>query len=438
MQSTIENIDTIKRLLKITVPAQEILNDYNAQLRKAMKSARIDGFRKGHVPATIVEQHYGASILEEALNSNIGKSLDEGIKEHNLDVVGKPEIKVTSAFDKNVDLVFEATVEIFPELELKPLSELKIDVIKSEVKDQDVVDMIEVLRKQRAIWEVKDGLEAQDGTLAKINFLGRVDGKEFAGGKAEDFELHVGETPMIPGFTDQIKGHKAGEKFTIQVKFPEQYHEQTLAGKDAEFDIEVKSVSEAILPELNADFMNKFGIKDGDLEKFKAELAKNMNRELIRTVQRRNAQTVFDGLADLYGEFEVPKALVESEIAVLKQNLFNQFRQYGIKDESFLKNFKDEGMEKEAQKRARVSVIVHALSKSFNLETPSQEYIDTELNLISQAYEDPSEVIKQIKADKKTYGNVLNAAFEHALVDNIIKDASTTEVEKSFNELIHA
>lgn len=435
MQSSIENLSSISKLVKITVPAAEFASEYESNVRKAMKKARVPGFRPGKVPANIIKQQYGASIYSDTVDAFCKKYISQVASDNKIDFVGVPEVKVNSEYNDNVDLELEVTLQVVPTLEFKPLNELNIEITDASVTDENVDTLIERLRSQQSTWEVAEGETVADGKLAKINFTGRKDGVEFPGGKANDFALEVGKTQMIPGFTEQIIGHKAGDKFTIDVKFPESYHAEDLAGKDAQFDIEVLSVSNRKLPEVDAEFMKLFGIKDGDMAHFKADIKKNMERELTHALRRVNADAVFKALAEQYGEFDVPQALVDShEEALLKQTMA-QFRQYGITDESFFKKFKNEELTKEAAKRARTSIIASELLKALDIKEPNEAYVQEELQLVSQAFEEPEEAAKSIKQDKAQYARILDSVMERSLIEGVTAQANTTHVQKSFFDI---
>ena len=436
MQVSSEKKEGIKHLLTVTVPADDVKKAYQVSFVKYAKNAKIDGFRKGHIPTNVLEQHFASQIFADAYDALVGQTIGKAIDEAKLDVVGYPKIEVKSAnFKKDEDFVYEATVEVVPVLELKPFEDLKLKKIVSELSDADVDNMIEKLRKQQGKWQVKDGAEVADETRASIDFLGRCDGVEFEGGKAENFEIIVGQTQMIPGFVEQIKGHKAGDKFTIQVKFPDEYHAENLKGKDAEFDITVNSVSEQVLPELNEDFVKLFGIKDGSLDTFKADLRKNMQRELDRATYVQNRRQLFDALKAQYGEFDVPEAFVASEVNRLAKNFENQMRMYGMKKlpDSFkpAEMFKDE-----AVKEARLGVIVRQIMTELDCTKPNPEYVEAQLKQISSAYEDADEVIAQLRKDKEQFANVENAAIEAEVVDKILAKACDGEEKKAFDELV--
>ncbi len=437
MQVSTEKKEGVQHLLTVTVPAEDVKKAYDASFRKYAKNARIDGFRKGHIPAKVLEQQFGGQIYSDAYDSLVNETLGNAIKESKLEVIGYPKIDVKKATFKNdEEFVYEATVEVNPELELKPFEDLKLKSIKATVTDADVEKMIETLRKQQGKWQVKDGAAVAKGTRASIDFTGRTDGVEFEGGKATNFSLTVGETQMIPGFTEQIEGHKAGDKFTIQVKFPEDYHAENLKGKDAEFDIVVNSVSELSLPEVNEDFVKVFGVKDGSLDTFKADLRKNMERELNRAKYTITRGKLFDALVAQYGEFAVPEAFVEAEKDRLAKNFEQQMRAYGMKKlpDSFKK---DDMFTDEAVKDARLGTIVRKIVESLGLKTPSEEFVDAQLEQIAGAYEDPAEVKEQIRKDKKQFEAVQNAALESEVVAKVMEKAADGEEEMTFDQLVN-
>ena len=218
MQASIENLEGLKRLITVTVPAEDVVKAYGAAFRKAAKNARIDGFRKGHIPTQIIERYYGPNIIGEAYDNLVRETLNKAIEQCGSECAGTPNVSFEkSSFDKAGEFVYTIQFETFPVIEDKPLSEMPLKVVQSRVTDADVDRMIENLRRQQGKWQVVDDAAAEDGRLAKIDFVGRVDGREFDGGKAEDFSLILGRTMMIPGFTEQIAGHKAGDKFTINL-----------------------------------------------------------------------------------------------------------------------------------------------------------------------------------------------------------------------------
>lgn len=436
MQVSSEKKEGIKHLLTVTVPADDVKKAYQVSFVKYAKNAKIDGFRKGHIPTNVLEQHFASQIFADAYDALVGQTIGKAIDEAKLDVVGYPKIEVKSAnFKKDEDFVYEATVEVVPVLELKPFEDLKLKKIVSEINDADIDNMVETLREQQAKWQVKDDATVAEKTRASIDFLGRCEGVEFEGGKASDFTLTIGETSMIPGFTEQIMGHKAGDKFTINVKFPEEYHAENLKGKDAEFDITVNSVSVKVLPEVNEDFIKLFNLKDATMDTFRAELKKNMERELSRALSKKNSDLVFDALAAQYGEFDVPQQFVSEQHKAILAEVENYFKQYGMKSlpEQFKKN--PQYLE-DAKKRARLGVISSVVADNLNFKEASDAAVEAEINLIASAYDEPEKVVEQIKADKRSFAQFKAAAYEHELIAKIFEKAQDGEDKKSFSELV--
>ncbi|MEF2912793.1 MAG: trigger factor [Succinivibrio sp.] len=434
MQVSTEKKEGILNLITVTVPAEDVKSARSNVFKNYAKNAKIDGFRKGHIPTAVLEKNFSAQINGDTLDRVINDNIYEAILESKLKVVDIVKVDLKSG-DATSEVVFEAEVEVYPELEFKALEDLKLKKIVSEINDADIDNMVETLREQQAKWQVKDDATVAEKTRASIDFLGRCEGVEFEGGKASDFTLTIGETSMIPGFTEQIMGHKAGDKFTINVKFPEEYHAENLKGKDAEFDITVNSVSVKVLPEVNEDFIKLFNLKDATMDTFRAELKKNMERELSRALSKKNSDLVFDALAAQYGEFDVPQQFVSEQHKAILAEVENYFKQYGMKSlpEQFKKN--PQYLE-DAKKRARLGVISSVVADNLNFKEASDAAVEAEINLIASAYDEPEKVVEQIKADKRSFAQFKAAAYEHELIAKIFEKAQDGEDKKSFSELV--
>ena len=434
MQVSTEKKEGILNLITVTVPAEDVKSARSNVFKNYAKNAKIDGFRKGHITTAVLEKNFSAQINGDTLDRVINDNIYEAILESKLKVVDIVKVDLKSG-DATSEVVFEAEVEVYPELEFKALEDLKLKKIVSEINDADIDNMVETLREQQAKWQVKDDATVAEKTRASIDFLGRCDGIEFEVGKASDFNLTIGETSMIPGFTEQIMGHKAGDKFTINVKFPEEYHAENLKGKDAEFDITVNSVSVKVLPEVNEDFIKLFNLKDATMDTFRAELKKNMERELSRALSKKNSDLVFDALAAQYGEFDVPQQFVSEQHKAILAEVENYFKQYGMKSlpEQFKKN--PQYLE-DAKKRARLGVISSVVADNLNFKEASDAAVEAEINLIASAYDEPEKVVEQIKADKRSFAQFKAAAYEHELIAKIFEKAQDGEDKKSFSELV--
>lgn len=438
MQASIENLEGLKRLITVTVPAEDVKKAYANCLRKTAKNARIDGFRKGHVPTKVLENYYGSNMLGETYDVLVRETLPKAVEESQAKIVGTPEVSFEkSSFDKDGEFVYTASFEVEPEIEDKPLSEMTLKVTNSVVTDADIDKMIETLRKQQAKWKVKEDAAAEMGNLVKIDFVGRVDGQEFAGGKAQDFSLHLGTTQMIPGLAEGIIGHKAGETFIVNVTFPEDYPAENLKGKPAEFDITVNSVSEQILPEIDQDFFKLYGVEDGTMESFRNELRTNMEREQKRALIAVQRSNVITALLDYFGDFAVPAAAVEACRKQLKERDIAQMRSYGLPSEHIEKMYEDpEHRKEQAVEDARAQFLLARYVDKSGLKAPSEESIEFILNMYAKAYEEPEAVKREMRKDKKRFSAVREQAFERDVLNYIQSNAKCEPEEKTFSELM--
>ena len=257
MSLNIETTQGLERRVAITVPAETVSKAVREEFKRASKNVRVDGFRKGHVPAHIIEQRFGASIRQDVLNDLLPRHFFDAVIAEKINIAGRPTFGIET-FEEGKDLVFTATFEVYPEVKLQDLENIKVEKPTVEITEADIDKMVDVLRKQQATWAETDSVAKADDRVT-IDFVGSVDGEEFEGGKASDFVLFMGQGRMIPGFEDGIVGHKAGEQFDINVTFPAEYHTENLKGKAAKFAITLKKVENMVLPELTDEFVAKFG-----------------------------------------------------------------------------------------------------------------------------------------------------------------------------------
>ena len=281
--------------LTVKVPVGTIQSKVESRIRSLAKTAKIDGFRKGKVPVSHIRAQYGAGIQQEVINDVIRDTVFQVLADKKVRAVGVPSIDDVKL--ENDFLVYQASVETMPEVQVKGLDEIEVERQVATVSDEDVDTMIENLQKQRQTFETKDG-ELGDGDEATFDFEGSIDGEKFEGGSAEDFRLVIGSGQMIPGFEDGMKGMKAGEERAIKVTFPEDYQAENLKGKEADFKISLKEVKEAKLPELNDEFFELFGVTEGGLDKLKTDVRKNMEREIKNAARNQVKQAAFDALVD--------------------------------------------------------------------------------------------------------------------------------------------
>lgn len=429
MQVSVETTQGLGRRLTITIQADAIKKAMHSELITTAKKVRIDGFRKGKVPLNIVEQRYGASLLHDTLSELMQKNFFDAIIKSSLEPAGAPIYK-PNEYKPGEDFTFTAEFEIYPQVELKDIDSIEIERPVTELNDTDVDTMIETLRKQQANWkEVDRPIQNEDRAI--LDFTGTIEGKEFDGAKATDFALVLGQGRMIPGFEEAILGRKAGEAFDIDVTFPENYHVEQIKGQAAKFSSILKRVEELELPELTEEVIKRFGIAAGTIEGLKAEVRRNMERELKSAIRGRIKNQMIDGLVK-HNEIDVPLVMVEREIALLKKQAANRFGGNTEKTPDLPTSL----FENEAKKRVIIGLLFSKLISDQKMVVDDNQ-VKGLIEDIASTYEDPTEVIAHYSNDKKALENLKAIALEDQVIDFLLEKAKITDKIYSFSELMN-
>lgn len=429
MQVTLETAEGLLRRLSIHVPAARVDEAVELRLKEIGRRARVDGFRPGKVPAQVIRQRYLGQAREEAIDTIVQSSYGEALQQQSLAPASAPRITEFKLPEGEEGLRFVAELEVYPEITLAAMSEIKIERPQTEISEADVDVMIESLRKQRAVFAVVERAAAE-GDRVTVDFKGTIDGEVFDGGSAENMPVTLGQGALLKDFEAPISGMKAGDSKAIEVTFPEDYHAEHLRGKKASFDVSVKSVEEMVLPEIDDAFCAAFGVKEGGIAVLREEVRKNMARELDQAIKRRLKQQVMEGLLAV-NEFAVPQALIEEESARVRDQFTQQMRG-ASQAELPLKLF-----EAEALRRVKLGLLVSELVKTSELRVEA-ERLNALLDTIAASYEDPEEVKSYYRSRADLMQNLRDMAAEERVVEFVLESASVAEIPMAFADVVKA
>lgn len=433
MAVTVETLEKLERKITLSVPLAAIQSEVETRLKKVARTVKMDGFRPGKVPMNVVAQRYGYSVQYEVLNDKVGEAFAKAVDEAGLRVAGQPRIAEKEGAAEG-EAQFEAIFEVFPEVKLGDLAGASVDKLTAEVDDAAIDKTVDILRKQRRTFAQRPAAEAAvDGDRVTVDFEGKIDGETFAGGKAEDFQFLVGEGQMLKEFEDAVRGMKAGESKTFPLAFPADYHGADVAGKTADFLVTVKKIEAANLPEVNEAFVKSLGIADGTVEGLRADIKKNLEREVKFRVQARNKQAAMDALVSV-AELDLPKASVQAEVGRLLQGARAELQQRGIKDADKAEIPEDVFLP-QAERRVRLGLVVAELVKTNKLEaTPEQ--LKAHVDELAASYEKPEDVVRWYFGDRQRLAEVEAVVIENNVTEFVLSKAKVSDKAVSFEELM--
>ncbi len=430
MQVKVDILEGLQRKLTVEIPAQEVDQEILKGLKKAQKTAKMDGFRKGKVPMNIIKQRYGTAIRQDVLGEFIESSYGDAIKQESLVPAGQPNIIPVSGFADNEDFVYEATLEIIPEFDVHGLDSLKVNKPVSEITDADVDKMIDTLRRQSSDWKASE-VASVKGDRVSIDFDGKIDGESFEGGKAEDIQVVLGEKQMLPEFEEALFDKKAGDEVNTTVNFPEDYHGKDVAGKTATFTIKVNGVETPQLPEVDETFVKRFGVEDGQVDSLRAAVHENMARELDAAIRRNINQQVMAHLVES-NPVMIPNVMIENE----KERIAHeQHLEQAIADEEARKQFIEEQFAEPARRRVLLGLIMGKLFEAKKI-TPDGERVEAHIEKMATTYEDPQEVRDYYQNNPNAIEQIYAQVMEDQLIDNLLENAEVTEENKTFDEMM--
>ncbi|PCJ28433.1 MAG: trigger factor [SAR86 cluster bacterium] len=429
MQVSVETTQGLERKLTIAVPSAEVESAVNARLQEAARNVNLNGFRKGKVPFKVVKSKFGKGVRQEIVGEMMNRSFYEAISEQNLKPAGQPTIDPTN-LEEGEDLQFVATFEVYPDISLPDFSKIEVEKLGAEVSETDIDEMIVTLRTQRQTWEVAERAAATKD-MVNIDYVGRMDGEEFEGGKADAANLVLGSERMIPGFEEGIEGKGAGDNFTMKLKFPKEYHNKEFADKDVAFEITLNSISEQVLPELNDEFYKSFGVEEGGEPAFREEVLSNMKREM-KTASRNKLKTkVMDALIDAV-DVAVPDALVAGEIGQLRQQAAQQMGGGQGIDPSMLP---DELFKEQASRRVLLGLVLGEVIQQQELKADPVKVRES-IEELASTYESPDDVINWYYGNQEQLATIESSVIEDQVFDYIISEAKVIDKLVAYQDVI--
>ncbi|MGM0553063.1 MAG: trigger factor [Pseudomonadota bacterium] len=428
MQVSVEATGSLERKLTIQVPPERVNDEVDSRLKSLAKRVRLDGFRPGKVPLKVVRQRYGSGVFQEVLSEVLQQSYREAVQQEGLEPAGNPSIEPKDV-EEGQPIEFVASFQVFPEVEVADFSDVEIERPVAEVDDADIDRVVESLRAQHKTWEAVERAAAE-GDRVTLDFVGTLNGEEFEGGKAEGFMVEIGAGRLLPEFENQLVGLKAGEEKTIDVTFPEDYPAENLKGQTVQFALTINQVEAPVLPEVDEEFAKKFGIEDGSVEKLRADVRSNMERELRQALKSRVKQQVLEAVVAKHG-FDLPDALVRAEINRLREEAEQRF---GGAEKT--QPLPDSLFEDEAQRRVRLGLALRAIvdQKEFTVDA---ERAERELDEMAQTYEDPEEVKQYYRSNPEAKSNLESVVLEDQVVDWVVDQARVTDKKTTFQDVMN-
>ena len=426
MQVSLVSTSGLERRLEVTVPGELVANRVAQRLKDLARTARLKGFRPGKVPFSVVRQQYGGQVHSEAITDLMQKSFTEAVTQQKLRPAGDPRIEPLQVAP-GAELRYAAVFEVLPEIALQPLEGLAVQQFKVEVSDADVEAMLESMRKQKPVFATVERA-AQTTDRVTIAFEGRIDGEIFPGGKGEDLQVVLGAGTILPELDAALNGMKVGEEKTVPARFPNDYGAQAVAGKDAVFTVKVKTVDAQSLPELDEGFVRAFGMDEGGMTEFRAQVRASMEREVADTVQQRVREQLLDALHRA-NPLELPRVLIDEQVRDLQVQML---RRMGVQKVEQLPP--REPYEEPARKRVALGLIIGEIVRANGIRV-DRSRVEQRLNAVVASYPDPDSVRRQYLQSREAMAQLESAVLEDQALDWVKDRVQVVDKPASFSEL---
>ncbi|MCG5531415.1 trigger factor [Halorhodospira halochloris] len=425
MQVSIETTEGLGRRMTVQVPAERVEQEIERRLKDMAGRMKMDGFRPGKVPVKMVRKQYGEHVRQEVVNELLRQTYSDALKEQDLRPAGAPQV-TPKQDESGQDLIYEASFEVLPQIEITGIEQIKVERPQVEVTDADVDNVLDRLRQQHADYEEVDRPAAQ-GDRVEIDFHGTVDGEEFQGNKAEDAAIIIGAGQLPEDFEQALVGAAAGTELTVEHTFP-QGGDSPVAGKTAAFQVSVKRVEQANLPELDDAFAARLGVESG-LNDLRDAVRANLENERDQAVRQRVKRQVMDQLAEL-NPVELPKSLIDGEIQALRE-------QSGGASEGDMPETERDAYEEIARRRVQLGLLVNELVRSQQIQLDKERMMRELRQMAAQSGQDPNEALQQYAQNRRMMESLEASIIEEQAVDWLLEQVQTEERGMSFDELLN-
>jgi trigger factor len=428
MQVSVEKTSELSRTMTVCIPEAVVQKKMAERLKSLAREIKIDGFRPGKVPQEVVKKMYGERVRGEIAGDLIKDTYYDALEGQDLKPAGHPHIQPV---DESEGFKYTAIFEVYPEISLTGLDELEIVRPLATVSDSDVDDMIEKLRVQKQTWSVVDR-PVQNNDNVTISFSGTSEGENFTDGKVDDFQVVCGQKKMISGFEDNLLGLSAGANKTFTLNFPEDYGNEKLAGKAAEFEVEVVKVEEPVLAEVDEAFIKAYGIEEGSVESFRADVKNNMERELEQALRSKLKGSVMDALYEKI-QLTVPNTLVDVEV----ENLMKPYIETAKRQKMKLEDLKlpRDSFEEQARRRVALGLILGEVIQKESIKLDNDKVRST-IEEMAKSYERPDDVISWYYSDESRLNEVQQMVLENQVVDWLVAQAKVSDEAVNFNDVM--
>lgn len=430
LKISLEAVEGLENRMTVTIPAETIEREVNNRLKSVGSKAKLKGFRPGKAPLKIIQQHYGEGIRQEVLNEMVQSSYSAAIDEKNLKPAAMPTLEQVESAPGS-DFIYTATFEVFPQIELSALDGLEVEKQETEISETDIDEMVENLRAQRVDWKVVQR-KSMEGDKITLDFEGSIKGESIEGGSGQDTEIVIGSGQMLEDFENNLIGLTAGEEKTFKLKFPKDYQASEIAGKKADFTIRIKEVAQQELPEIDAEFVKGFGIESGDIESFRQDVRKNMEREAKSMIESDVKQQIMERLLDT-NPIEVPSALITNEASNLRNEALRNlgFTEDNASDPNLpsLDSFREA-----AERRVRLSLLIGAIIDENGLVV-DRDRVKDKVEEICAPYEQPEEFKKVYFQNPQLMSQIESLVLEEQVVEWLVSKSKLTVAAKAFGDL---